>query len=63
VATLQRPAPDGSIGTAVAAGAAGGATGAYFLDPQQGKRRRHVAFDRLTALLRRDKAEGERKAR
>jgi osmotically-inducible protein OsmY len=63
VATAQRPAPRASTGAAVAAGLAGGAAGAYFLDPQQGKRRRHVAFDRLKALLRRGKAESERKAR
>jgi osmotically-inducible protein OsmY len=63
VATARRPAPTVSTGAAAAAGVAGGAAGAYFLDPQQGKRRRHVAFDRLRALLRRGKAEGERKAR
>src|SRR5215213_4761223 len=63
VRTARRPAPTVSTGAAVAAGAAGGAAGAYFLDPQQGKRRRHVAFDRLLALLRRGKAESERKAR
>jgi hypothetical protein len=63
VATAPRAAPSASTGAAVAAGVAGGAAGAYFLDPQQGKRRRHVAFDRLKALLRRGKAESERKAR
>jgi hypothetical protein len=63
IATARRPAPTVSTGAAAAAGAAGGAAGAYFLDPQQGKRRRHVAFDRLMALLRRGTAEGERKAR
>jgi len=63
VRTARRPAPTVSTGAAVAAGAAGGAAGAYFLDPQQGKRRRHVAFDRLLALLRRGKAGSERKAR
>jgi BON domain len=62
-ATVRRPAPTVSTGAAVAAGAAGGVAGAYFLDPQHGKRRRHVAFDRLMALLRRGKAESERKAR
>jgi hypothetical protein len=40
------------IGTAAGAGAAG-AAGAWFLDPRQGKRRRHVARDRIAALLRR----------
>ena len=63
MATARRPAPTVSTGAALAAGAAGGAAGAYFLDPQQGKRRRRVAFDRLMALLRRGKAESERKAR
>jgi hypothetical protein len=62
-ATARRPTPTVSTGAALAAGAAGGAAGAYFLDPQQGKRRRHVALDRLMALLRRGKAESERKAR
>ena len=50
-------------GAALAVGAAGGVAGAYFLDPQNGKRRRHVAFDRATAILRSGAAEGERKAR
>jgi BON domain len=63
VATTRQPAPTVSTGAAVAAGVAGGAAGAYFLDPQEGKRRRPVAFDRLTALLRRGKADGERKGR
>jgi hypothetical protein len=63
VTTTRRRGPTASTGAAVVAGVAGGAAGAYFLDPQQGKRRRHVAFDRLMALLRRGKAEGERKAR
>jgi osmotically-inducible protein OsmY len=47
----------------LATGAAGGAAGAFFLDPQNGKRRRHVAFDRATALMRRGAAESERRAR
>jgi osmotically-inducible protein OsmY len=63
VATARRPAPTISNGAAVAAGVAAGAAGAYFLDPQNGKRRRHVAFDRLMGLLRRGAAEGERQAR
>jgi hypothetical protein len=61
-AQVQRPVPKASIGIAAAVGAAGGAAGAYLLDPQEGKRRRHVAFDRLMAFLRRGKAKGERKA-
>ncbi|MFL5517421.1 MAG: BON domain-containing protein [Gemmatimonadales bacterium] len=63
VATAQRPASKASSGAALAAGAAGGLAGAYFLDPQNGKRRRHVAFDRLVSLMRRGAAEGERRAR
>jgi hypothetical protein len=63
IRTARRPSPTVSTGAAVAAGAAGGAAGAYFLDPQHGKRRRHVAFDRLIALVRRGKEESERKAR
>jgi len=63
VATARRPAPTMPAGATLAAGAASGAAGAYFLDPQNGKRRRHVAFDRLTSLARRGAAEGERRAR
>jgi len=63
VATTRRPASRAYSGAMLAAGAAGGAAGAYFLDAQNGKRRRHVAFDRLKALMRRGAAEGERKAR
>jgi osmotically-inducible protein OsmY len=47
----------------MALGAAAGVAGAYFLDPQNGKRRRHVAFDRAKALLRRSASESERRAR
>jgi BON domain len=63
IRAARRPRPTVSTGAAMAVGAAAGAAGAYFLDPQQGKRRRHVAFDRLMALVRRGKAEGGRKAR
>jgi osmotically-inducible protein OsmY len=42
-----------------AAGAAGLAAG-YFLDPDAGKRRRHVARDRALALIRRGTARAER---
>lgn len=62
-ATVRRPAPTVPSGAALAAGAAGGVAGAYFLDPQNGKRRRHVAFDRLMSLMRRGAAESERRAR
>jgi osmotically-inducible protein OsmY len=63
IATARRPAPTVSSRAALAVGAVGGAAGAYFLDPQNGKRRRHVAFDRVKALLRRGAAESERRAR
>jgi hypothetical protein len=59
VATARRPSPTVPAGAAMAVGAAGGAAGAYFLDPQYGKRRRDVAFERVTALLGRGAAEGE----
>jgi osmotically-inducible protein OsmY len=41
---------------------AAGAAGAYFLDPDQGKRRRHIARDKATSLFRRGAAEAQRKA-
>ena len=53
VATARRREPTVPSGAAVAAGVAGGAAGAYFLDPQNGKRRRQAAFGHVTALLRR----------
>ena len=46
----------------LAAGVAAGAAGAYFLDPDQGKRRRHIARDKATSLFRRGAAEAQRKA-
>jgi gas vesicle protein len=61
-ATARRPQPTVPSRAALAVGAIGGAAGAYFLDPQNGKRRRHVAFDRAKATLRRGAAESERKA-
>ena len=63
VAAARRPAPTTSTGVALAAATAGGAAGAYFLDPHNGRRRRHVAFDRVRALARRGATEGERTAR
>jgi osmotically-inducible protein OsmY len=44
--------------TAAAAGAVGaaGAAGAYFLDPESGKRRRHIARDRIAAVTRKGAA-------
>jgi osmotically-inducible protein OsmY len=47
---------------ATAAGAAGGA-GAYFLDPISGKRRRHVARDKLSSLFKRGEERIERAGR
>lgn len=44
----------------VAAGAGTAAGAAYFLDPNSGKRRRHVARDRVAALLRRGGRRAER---
>ena len=44
-------------------GATTGLAVMYLLDPQQGKRRRHVLRDRVTARMRRAAREGERKAR
>jgi hypothetical protein len=52
VATARRPAPTLSTGAALAAGAACGVAGAYFLDPQNGKGWRHAAPDRVRALFR-----------
>jgi osmotically-inducible protein OsmY len=45
------------------AGAATGAAGMYFLDPEQGKGRRHVARDRARKVLRRAGRETVRQAR
>jgi hypothetical protein len=63
VRTVRRPTVTAGVRTGAVAGIAAGAAGAYFLDPQNGKRRRHVAFDRAKSVLRRGAAEGERKAR
>lgn len=48
---------------AVAATGAVGAAGAYFLDPNSGKRRRHVARDRIAGLFRRAEVRVERAGR
>jgi hypothetical protein len=60
--TRMNQVPRRSVAAGSAAGLAGGAAGAYFLDPQNGKRRRQIAIDKLRALARRG-AESERKAR
>jgi osmotically-inducible protein OsmY len=61
--TTKRPVIIPPASSGVVAGVVAGAAGVYFLDPQSGKRRRHVAFDRAASLLRRGAAEGERKAK
>ena len=59
VVTARRPAPTVTPGAALAAGAVGGAAGAYFLDPKNGQRRRRAvarwvsAIGRVEALVRR----------
>ncbi len=60
---------DGTSKKAVGAAGAAGLAAGYFLDPDSGKRRRHVARDRALALLRRgaetapdDQAPAERPA-
>lgn len=45
------------------AGAGAGAAAEFLLDPQQGRRRRHMAVERLTARLRRGKREAARAGR
>jgi osmotically-inducible protein OsmY len=47
----------------ILATAAGTGAAVYFLDPDQGKRRRHLARDRATALLRRGAQKTERARR
>jgi hypothetical protein len=46
----------------LAAGAALGAASAYYLDPESGKRRRHVTRDKMLKYARRGAAETRRKA-
>jgi hypothetical protein len=63
VASVRRPTPTVTSGAALAAGAVGGAAGAYFLDPKNGQRRRRAVgkrmpvVNRVTALVRRDAEE------
>lgn len=49
-------------GIGVAAGAVAGLGAGFFLDPQNGKRRRHVVRDKAASLLRRGARESHRKA-
>src|SRR5436190_20571907 len=60
---IAKPPSAAAAGAAFAAGAATGAGGAYLLDPENGKRRRHVARDRLASFGRRGVREAERKSR
>lgn len=52
VATVRRPAPTVPAGAALVVGVAGGAAGAYFLDPRNGQRRRRLAGRRVPAIRR-----------
>jgi len=58
-----KPPSAAAAGGAFVAGIAVGVAGAYLLDPADGKRRRHVARDRLAALGRRGAREAARKSR
>jgi BON domain len=58
-----RPPSAAAAGGAFVVGLAVGAAGAYLFDPADGKRRRHVARDRLAALGRRGVREAKRKSR
>jgi hypothetical protein len=51
VATIRHP-PTVPSGAALAAGVAGGAAGAYFLDPKSGTRRRRAVGRRVPAIRR-----------
>jgi osmotically-inducible protein OsmY len=51
-----------STGIALAVGTAAGAAAQYFLDPEGGRRRRHVARDRGLALARRQARQAARSA-
>jgi len=46
----------------IAAAGAAGAVGAYFLDPQEGNRRRKVALDRVTSFFRKGADKARRQA-
>jgi hypothetical protein len=67
-ATASRSTPKVPAGAALAAGVAGGAAGAYFLDPKSGQRRRRAVgrrvpgIDRAVALVRRDASKEEAEA-
>jgi hypothetical protein len=60
----ERPRRTKTKGTLRTLGAAGGTAAAvYLLDPQQGRRRRHMARDRGMKLLRQTRRRAERQAR
>jgi hypothetical protein len=58
IKVARRHSPKAGARAGAVAGVAAGAAGAYFLDPQNGSRRRHIAFDKAKAWLRRGAAEG-----
>jgi osmotically-inducible protein OsmY len=63
VAAARATAPQrGASKKAVAGAGAAGVAGAYFLDPNEGRRRRHVVRDRTLALLRRGSERARREA-
>ena len=62
-ARLARKPPATTPLAATASAAIGGASAMYFLDPHGGRRRRHVAREKLFKLLRRRARDAERKAR
>jgi osmotically-inducible protein OsmY len=52
VAAARARSGEGTSKKGVAAAGAAGLAGAFFLDPESGKRRRHIARDRALALIR-----------
>lgn len=59
----QRPARGRRYLAASVAGAGAGAGAVYFLDPHNGRRRRHIARDRVRKAAQRQRRQAERKAR
>jgi osmotically-inducible protein OsmY len=52
IAAARGRSGDGGSKKGVAAAGAAGVAGAFFLDPESGRRRRHIARDRALALIR-----------
>jgi osmotically-inducible protein OsmY len=52
IAAARATGRDGNAKKSAAAAGAAGIAGAYFFDPESGKRRRHVARDRALSLIR-----------